>query len=205
MLITKQVSKPVIYLLILLLSLLLSSCSLFAPTKHSSTKQAIASQVLSKNWQILGRISFIKEQQNWYAKFNWTQQQESFQINFTGPLGETELQLKQSNDQVTLKTPSETITGNDLEQLLLAQTGWIFPVNSLQYWIQAKTNPAFSAQVDYNSQQQFSDIYQSGWHIQYAKRQMVTLPSGKQVELPKKIIAIGKKIKIKLIISQWKF
>lgn len=187
---------------VLILLLLLASC-----TTSPITSKPIAFQPslgsITGVWRINGRISLINETDNWYAKFNWIQQQEDFQISFTGPLGETELQISQINKTILLKTPSGETSSDNLEQLLLQETGWKFPVSSLKYWSQGFPHPDNAARLKYNEQQQISDIFQSGWHIQYPKRMRVKQFSGTDLVLPKKIIATEKNVKIKLIITSW--
>ncbi len=161
------------------------------------------------NWHIRGRISILSLQENWYAKFNWIQKNKNFQLSFTGPLGETELQVSQIAQDIYLKTAAKELRGDNLELLLKQETGWSFPVTSLRYWIQGEPNPDVNSKLTYNESQQISDIFQSGWHIQYKKRFVVEANSGSQGEfaktLPKKITATRENLKIKLIISHWNF
>ena len=187
----------VVFISIMLL--LLTACTTTA-IDHNN-KQASAD--LIEVWSANGRISIIQDQENWYAKFFWQQQHDDFQISFTGPLGETELQVSQINKHIVLQTPSLKRSSNDLEQLIYQETGWKFPVSSLKYWLQGQANPAINADINYDEQQQISDIVQSGWHIRYPKRMQVELLSGNHIFLPKKIIAEKKQTKIKLIITNW--
>lgn len=176
-----------------------SSCTI-TPT----AKQALQPlDGMFDTWRIDGRISLINDQQNWYAKFNWLQQKQDFQISFTGPLGETELQISRIGATTFLKTPSGERSSDDLELLLFQETGWKFPITSLKYWIQGYPDPAITAQIKRNEQQQISDIFQAAWHIQYPKRMPFEQLSGNKILLPKKIIATEKNMKIKLIITRW--
>ncbi|MCU7799013.1 MAG: lipoprotein insertase outer membrane protein LolB [gamma proteobacterium symbiont of Lucinoma myriamae] len=187
------------WILIAILSLFVLSCT----TSPTVKNELQSSGNITDTWRINGRISLTNEQENWYAKFNWWQKKQDFQISFSGPLGETELQLSQINNHILLKTPSGESTGNDLEQLLFQEMGFKFPVTSLRYWSQGYPNPDIASQVNYNEQQQISDIFQAGWHIQYPKRIQLEQLSGDKIWLPKKIIATEQHVKIKLIITSW--
>lgn len=169
----------------------------------SGQQQAL--NAIPENWRINGRISINNQQENWYAKFSWVQIKHDFQLSFTGPLGETELQVSQIDQNVRIKTPGKEIVGNNLEQLLYKETGWEFPINALRYWIQGYPSPEMTAKLKYNKEQQISDIFQTGWHIQYPKRITVEQLSGEEIILPKKIVATKQDLKIKLIITQWQF
>ena len=160
---------------------------------------------MPENWTIYGRISVINGQENWYAKFSWIQKKQDFQLSFTGPLGETELQISQIDQNVLLKTPAKVVKGNNLEQLLQQETGWELPITSLRYWSQGFPNPDIAAQLKYNEEKQISDIFQAGWHIQYPKRMLVDDLSDGKILLPKKIIASRQDVKLKLIMTRWQF
>lgn len=171
------------------------------PDSASIQQQLLAD--IPDSWTIIGRISVINGQENWYAKFIWTQKKQDFQLSFTGPLGETELQISQIDDHVRLKTPSEERSSHNLEQLLEQQTGWVLPITSLRFWSQGHPDPEMNSRLKYNKQQQIIDIFQAGWHIQYPKRMQVEQLSGAEILLPKKIIATRQDIKIKLIVTRW--
>jgi len=178
---------------------MLSACSVTQQKPSPETVPDSQSlQNFPADWTINGRISMIHKDENWYARFNWIQQNQDFQISFTGPLGETELQLSQIEQNIRLKTPSIERSSDNLEQLLFQETGWKFPVTSLRYWSHGQPDPNAEAQLKYNEQQQISDIYQAGWHIRYPKRMSVD-----SYLLPKKIIATEQDLKIKIIISNW--
>lgn len=188
-------------------SVLLSGIFLLTITACSVTQQQTLPETIPDSqpsskfpsaWTINGRISMIHKNENWYARFNWIQQNQDFQISFTGPLGETELQVSQIEQEIRLKTPSRERSSDNLEQLVFQETGWKFPVTSLRYWSHGQANPNMKAQIKYNEQLQISDIYQAGWHIRYPKRMSVS-----PYLLPKKIIATEQDLKIKIIITRW--
>ncbi len=162
---------------------------------------------LPENWTVNGRISIINEQENWYAKFIWIQQGEDYQISFTGPLGETELQISQRAGQIHLKTPSGESRGDNLEQLIYQQSGWVLPVSSLRFWIQGLPDPQTPAQLAYTETvdiaPQISEITQAGWRIQYTKKFWLDSDTGAVMQLPKKITAVKTDMKIKLIVTRW--
>jgi|GEM_PF-3208816 len=194
-----------LFYLCLCLMLLLSACS-NVPNAINSRENSVQSlDSIPQHWRIKGRISMVKEQQSWYARFNWLQQQKDFQIRFTGPLGETLLQLTQQDHSVRMKTPSGETRSEDIEQLLFQQTGWELPIKSLKFWLQGFPNPEISARIHYDKKQYIREFYQAGWHIEYPKRHALLSPLGTNLLLPKKIIAHKEDVKIKLIISHWDF
>ncbi len=183
----------------------LASCTLFSLSVNEQqqyhTQRAIE---LHDTWRINGRISISNKDENWYAKFKWHQNKDDFTLRFTGPLGETELYISQLRGQTLLKTPSVKRHGSDLEQLILQETGWKFPLKSLKYWSQGQPNPELVSRLEYNKETHLiSDIFQAGWHIQYPRRVEVVQAPQQLILLPKKIIVTQEHIKIKIIVTQW--
>lgn len=185
---------------VILLLFTMSGCSLMQPPVTADPALHKSLYNFPLVWTMSGRISVISGKENWYAKFNWIQEKEDFQISFTGPFGETELQLSQTAQKIVLKTPSSELTSDNLEELLLQQTGWKFPVTSLRYWSYGAPNPDMPAKAKYNEQQQISELNQLGWHIQYPKRMTVG-----EYLLPKKIVVTEQDIKIKIVVTKWDF
>lgn len=181
--------------------MMLLLCNLSGCGGHLTTSQDALDSVhtLPANWSMSGRLSIVNEDENWYSSFNWVQQGNDYYIRFMGPLGQTELELRQSGSNVQLKTPSYERQSDDLEQLLFQETGWRFPLTSMRYWALGRANPAQKATVKRN-EQQIVGINQSGWQIEY--------PRYMQVEdryLPKKIIVTDPPVKIKIIVTAWTF
>ncbi len=181
--------------------MLLVLCNLSGCGGHlTTTRHALDSvHTLPANWSMSGRLSIVNEDENWYSSFNWVQQGNDFYVRFMGPLGQTELELRQSGSKVQLKTPSYVRHSDDLEQLLFQETGWRLPLTSIRYWALGRANPAQKATVKRNGQQ-IVGIKQSGWQIEY--------PRYMQVEdryLPKKIIVTDPPVKIKIIVTAWSF
>ncbi len=184
----------------LLLLTLFACSSIQTPQSNSSSVQETN---IPAAWTANGRLSVIRGEENWYARFSWVQQDDDFQIRFSGPVGETQLLVSQIGSAVRLKTPSVEKTGHDLEQLILQETGWVFPVRSLQYWLHGQAKPAIVAKIQYNDAGQVSEITQQGWKIDYSRWMLVAKTPVVKIRVPKKLIITHDDLKIKIIISQW--
>lgn len=193
--------------LLLLLLLSLPACSMLETSQTGNLP--VHETTIPQAWTANGRISVIRGEENWYARFSWIQQGNDFQIRFTGPLGETRLQVSQTGSDVRLNTPSVAKKDDDLEQLILQETGWIFPVSSLHYWLHGQPEPSATVKIQYNKTAQIQAIDQQGWHIQYSRWMPVAesatanSATAKKKVLPKKLVITRDDLKIKIIISQW--
>ncbi len=187
--------------LLLLLLLSLSACTMLETPQTGNLP--VYETTIPQAWTVNGRISVIRGEENWYARFSWIQQGNDFQIRFTGPLGETSLQVSQTASDVRLNTSSVAKKGDDLEQLILQETGWVFPVSSLRYWLHGQPEPSATAKIQYNKTAQIREIDQQGWHIQYTRWMSVAESATAKKVLPKKLVITRDDLKIKIIISQW--
>ena len=184
------------WLITFVLLLYLAGCS--ATREVSEVEHAQSLETFPENWNIMGRISMVHGNENWYARFNWIQQGQDFEISFTGPLGETELQISQLDGIMRLQTPSVQKTTDNLEQLVQQETGWHLPLDSLRYWSRGQADPSTQSQLNYDDRHQISEIHQSGWRIQYLKRMPV-----EDYLLPRKIHVTNQELKIKILVNQW--
>ena len=174
----------------------ISGCSGHFPER---TETLETEKKLPDNWSMNGRLSISNEDENWYSRFHWVQQGDDFYIRFMGPLGQTELELRQVGNSIQLKTPSYERRSNDLEALLLQETGWRFPLKSMRYWALGRANPDKTARVK-RREQLVTGITQSGWHIEYPRYMQIN-----EYHLPKKIIVTDPQVKIKIIVTDWSF
>jgi outer membrane lipoprotein LolB len=183
-------------ILMCLFSIVLSGCSIFPGA--SPMKPSFLQQPLPENWSLNGRISIIQDEENWYAKFSWQQFSEDFQISFSGPLGETELQIIQKGELTLIKTPSTVRQSTDPEGFVYQETGWHVPIHSLRYWVTGQADPSQKASIQYNEQQLITELRQDGWLVQFPRKVPVD-----GYQMPKKIIVTKAGLKIKMVITRW--
>ena len=134
-----------LYLSIFLLaccSLVLSGCS-SGPQNTQNTLQTTSSIERSQQlknihqWQITGKIAFIKSNNRNSASLNWkvNEIQQSQVLNLTSYLGINILQLTSKQGQHKLKFKGETYQGDDLKVLINKLTGLTLPTEALTAWI----------------------------------------------------------------------
>lgn len=122
----------------------LSGCAQL-PTQPAATpaRPAIAStkSEFQTEFQVSGRISISYEQngkpQNLPAGFSWRQGQHDFTLRLSNQLGQTQAEIVQNQDGVSLRQPGKALLeAATLDELLLQNLGWSFPSQSLAYWLQ---------------------------------------------------------------------
>jgi outer membrane lipoprotein LolB len=198
------------YLKVLLLTILLSSCTQtivdeVAPIQLNPQQLKQLSK-LPIQWELKGRLAIIHNEENWHARFHWIKDKNKFQLRFTGPLGETHLLLEQkiiNNIKTNILTMGEeTYTSSEsIDEFLYSYTQILIPVKSLQYWIFGHYNPEHPYRIKkLSSEDSFlgsiKELFQESWQIQFSK-----YASTDGFHYPAKIIAKDGEYKIKIFIS----
>lgn len=110
----------------------LASCAL-TPKQSGS--------ITHPDWIIAGKIG-IKENNHRASSslFQWKQQDDRYVIYLFNALGQIQLTLTGNQYQAVIqKANGDTATASTPEELLEQVTGWYFPVSSVRYWLQGKT------------------------------------------------------------------
>ncbi|MFK5891668.1 MAG: outer membrane lipoprotein LolB [Pseudomonadota bacterium] len=221
------------YIAVVILLLLTASCG--QTMLHESDRTILLKQQrqeLSKipeQWDLIGRISIIYEQENWHARFHWKKQSNQFQLRFTGPLGETYLVLEQEQDKSSLKRLSQDkpliekrikntlrignevyVSYGNIEALLAEHSDIAIPINSLQYWIFGHYNPQYPYQIKMfsaddsvtveDSVAAIDELFQQDWKIQFSRYKQQ-----QAVSYPAKMIARNNEYVIKVFVSSRRF
>ncbi|EPJ46567.1 MAG: hypothetical protein OFPII_19540 [Osedax symbiont Rs1] len=190
----------------LFLSLLvLAGCST-APQKSSSSEPAVFSwQEHFKNisniqqWDASAKIAIKVKGKTQSAKMIWLQQNNNYQIEFSGPFGHAGPKLHGDAKMATLLIPKEQpIKGNNTSELLQKRLGWQLPVENAKFWILGIPSPLSESKVTLK-EERLTTLQQDGWTINYPKYKTVD-----NHPLPAKIILTKEDLRLLLIIYKWK-
>ena len=177
----------------LALVMLVTACSTVPQTPLPPTEMAKNTQI--SNWYVKGKIGLKDGKEAHSAYLNWLQCGDHYDIRVTGPFGQGAAHLFGSNTLASLETADNQLShAANAEQLLSRQLGWSFPVAELLYWLRGIPSPL----LDYSIEDQLTSFQQSQWQISYPRLTLIG-----DYQLPSKIIASQKPLKITLIIKQW--
>ena len=154
-----------------------------------------------KNWALAGSLSITHNKKRDIARFKWTQNQNDYIVNISGPLNINSIRIVGNPNNVELwRTSKQCIKASTPEQLTLDQLGWQLPVSNIRYWILALPTPTSKIDSIYFDQYgHLTDLKQNGWQIKYSEFQV---QAGKNFDLPKIIELKNKEIVIKLKITE---
>jgi len=200
----------------LLLSILLSGCAhtpkpVFTPKPALTADWQEHTRQLTKlnKWQAIGKLAVKVPNDDGSMSMSmslrWQQQPHQFNIDFSGPFGQTLLAISGDDQQVTLSEPNHApISAKTAEELIRRNTGWTIPVAQLAFWVRGLPDPSNRiSKFHPNAQGLIETLEQSGWKISYSEYMSVT--SGTEtLAMPKRIIAEFKDIRLTLAIREWR-
>lgn len=132
-------------------------------------------------WTLQGRLAMRAAEEGWQASVHWIHDGGRQQIDLTGPLGRGHLRLTQDDGGAELRDAErKTWRAENAEQLLYRTTGWLVPLDGLNYWILGLPAPGAAANLTLDDQGRLKTLDQSGWDIrflEYARQGAFDLPS----------------------------
>ncbi len=185
------------YLSLVLITLMISSCSLFQSKPQDTTSKPLDTS--PTNWVIKGKIGWQNPKDNGSASIHWLQKEADFTLKLFGPLGQGGGTIEGNDTQLAITPKGEPTTySEEPDQLMMDSFGFFVPVENLRYWVRGLANPKqVATSIKYNDKDPES-LQQNGWQIQYDRIKSV---SGWR--LPHKLTLTHSDVTVKLIIHEW--
>lgn len=197
-------------LILLLLSITISGCTIKngIPVDQNQTSQTIKArqqqmQALTQ-WQITGKIAFIREKQRDSASLRWQKnaalQTETLKLNTL--LGINILTIEKKGEDIELRVDGKNYQTRNLEQLIEQLTGLKLPTKALSYWLKGLPYHA-DDKLSYHPKSQLpsslSSFYNNQqWQISYGGYREIN-----HHQLATKFTIIQKDLRIKILIHKW--
>jgi outer membrane lipoprotein LolB len=139
------------------------------------------------------------------ASLNWEQEPEEATFKLSGPFGAGNLTVTWRPDGLRLAAGrDEVFVGEEAEQVLINEIGFVPPFESLRYWILGLEAPGESpTQRKVAESGRVSEMTQQQWRIRYTDWRKVRARGG-TVELPRKLAVTRDNLSLKLTIYRWK-
>ena len=163
------------------------------------------------SWTLQGRLAMRAAKEGWQAEVAWVRDGERQQIDLSGPLGRGHLRLTQDMNGAELRDADQkTWRAKNAQQLLYRTTGWLVPLDGLDYWILGLPAPGSAANLELDDQGRLKTLDQSGWDIrflQYAHEGALDLPNKIFIKRQDDLNAIdasrNHSLEVRLIIEHW--
>jgi len=132
-------------------------------------------------WKIQGRLAMRTAEEGWQASLNWVREGERHRIDLIGPLGRGHLRLTPEDQGAELRDADQhSWRAENPEQLLYRTTGWLVPLDGLNYWVLGLPLPDTASSQELDPQGRLKTLAQSGWDIrflEYTRYGTLDLPS----------------------------
>ena len=132
-------------------------------------------------WKIQGRLAMRTAEEGWQASLNWVREGERHRIDLTGPLGRGHLRLTRDDRGAELRDADQhSWHAENPEQLLYRTTGWLVPLDGLNFWVLGLPLPDTAASQELDPQGRLKTLAQSVWDIrflEYTRYGSLDLPS----------------------------
>jgi outer membrane lipoprotein LolB len=149
--------------------------------------------------------------QGGHATLNWKRDGERHRMDFTGPLGRGHLRLTQDSQGAELRDADKRVwRAADAGRLLYRATGWIVPLDGMNYWVLGLPAPGPAPERQLDEQGRLKRLTQSGWDIQfleYTRHGAFDLPSkmyiARQDRHAEASPDAGETLEVRLSIEHW--
>ena len=191
--------------IITLITILFTGCATRPPVdiSHRNASWDIHRDQLSKltSWRASGRISVRLNNQAWSATLQWQQQRQEYFLRLIAPLGQGTYEITGNKAGVSLRTAKDEIyQANNPETLMQRNLGWSVPLTGLVYWIRGLPVPGTRPELlSLDDQGRIADLVQSGWRVSYSAYNVTG-----DYDLPGRIALQNDKLKVRLVIKNWK-
>jgi len=192
-------------LYLLIVSLLVTSACTTQPKKSTEVEQGEwikfnGHAFKHQSWALNGRFVVRNESESWHGDIYWQQENETYLIRLSGPLGQGKVQLKGKPGHSELQlSENEYYIAEDAERLLSRFTGVVIPVEGLRYWVLGVPRPNnVNAGLEQDEQGRLVRITQHGWDVQIKRYDQVDGET-----LPTKLFMDNKEYKVRLVVDQW--
>lgn len=156
------------------------------------------------NWQVNGKLGIRTADESGSASLKWGQQQQHYQINLSGPLGQKRMVITGKPGKVILEEAGQKpLTAKNAEALIKKAAGWTLPVTQLAYWIRGVPAPREKiTRLQTNELGLIAQLEQGGWVITYSNYRNWQV-AGSELAMPQKIIAQYHDVRLILAIRDW--
>ena len=162
-------------------------------------RSAVLSNV--RDWEFVGRIAVKAGNEGFNGKFNWTQQDDTFDATVGGPLGIGTVRIEGDGRSVVLTDKDGARTWlQDVETELYYRYGWTIPVASLRYWALGIPDPSAAAEKELDEQGRLVRLHQRDWVVEISRYR-----EGGGQQMPRIMSATNAETRVRMVIDQWLF
>ncbi len=152
---------------------------------------------------LTGKVGVREGAERFSANLHWRQQQDGFQMNLWGPLGQGRVEIVNKGSQIQLRNSRGVITEGDPERVMREQLGWTLPLAVLPAWVQGEpVADAPSSAERRDAEGRLAGFEQLGWTVALERYESVPAGGGER-QLPTRITATRADTRVRVVVNGW--
>ena len=187
--------------------LLLAACATTPPVSRAELTAAEQQAVLRElpGYSLDGRVAVRAGEEGWQATVQWQQRGEVSEVRLSGPFGAGAVRLRLQRDELqVIDARGRQLKGEEANDALRQQLGFVPPLTSLRYWLLGLPDPALqSGQAASGGGAATTEFDQQDWHLRYEDFRSEKTASG-NVLAPRKLTATREAIRLRLVVDRWR-
>ena len=188
--------------LILFVAAFVTGCATYAPENLSAPELLqlySSSRTDLKDWRFAAKLSIKSLDRGFAGRLDWTQEESSFRIHLSGPLGFSRVRIEGNPISASMEQNDKVFVGTP-ETLISRATGITIPIDNWRWWLSGSPSP-IGGPIEFTDRQPDNrsiSFSQDGWQLSFSEYSSTPLGY-----LPKKIIGQNSNLSFKLIVSKW--
>jgi len=155
--------------LALLAALLAGGCASIAEQDGLSLAARLERIERESIWEMRGRIAVDTGADAYQGRFTWWQDGDAIRVNIRGPLGVGAVDIRGTEDDLTLRARGEQWRLEDAERQLSELLGWWLPITSLPHWLLGAPDPRFETGMQQVDSERLSRLAQRSWSLRFSR------------------------------------
>ena len=186
---------------------LLASCAVTPPASiaelTTSEQQAVLREL--SGYSLDGRVAVRAGEEGWQATVRWQQRGDVSEVRLSGPFGAGAVRLRLQRDELQVTdSRGHKLQGEQANDALRQQLGFVPPLASLRYWLVGLPDPALqSGEPVGGGGTAAAEFDQQDWHLRYEDFRGEKTARG-NVLAPRKLTATREAIRLRLVVDRWR-
>lgn len=178
---------------------LIAACATVGPPAAGRAARNAELSALT-HWRLEGRIAVQSSAEAFQAGLVWEHEGRQDRVQVSGPLGQGAYSIVLQDDLIFVRDDHGNVrTSRNPATLLRQEIGVAVPLASLRYWVLGIADPGGAGPIPvYDDQGRLQQLRQADWVLSYRG----FVPAA-DYDLPQKLLAESRDIKLKLIVDNW--
>ena len=184
------------------LALLASGCATLPPAASPDDwpERRAALQALDR-WILNGRIAVAAGDNGFSGGFDWSQQGANADIEISGPMGGTVMDIRVEGDHSVVSVSGSSYTDDDAREFIEQHfgPGQSLPLEGMRFWLVGAPAPGAPHEESLGVDRRLASLSQAGWQVRYDRYESVGA-----LALPTRMEMTTEGLRLRFVVSDWR-